>query len=174
MVNRKIILEVVSIFCLFLFGLTACSSSNNQAFIAKDFGSTPSLINDLQRQGVQVVHLGQRFRVILPTDILFKPATTQLKTKYAKTVIVPLAQLIQNSQTQTAVTVTGYTDNVGSGVTQKKLAKQYATTVAAFLWAQGIPLRQMKIVGDGNQNRVASNRPSMSYYNRRVEVEFWG
>ena len=163
------------IVCVVFLALTGCTSNSGKPFISKDsLSSNRSFVTDLKKQNVQVVQLGQKYRVILPTDTLFKSNTAQLKQKYIIKVMVPLANLIQNYGKHVQVYITGYTDSVGSTSSQLALAKQYANAVAAYLWAQGIPLHNMHIKSLGNDDRVASNQPQTSHYNRRVEVQFWG
>lgn len=133
--------------------------------------SASSLANDLRSQGVQVIHLGQKWRFVLSTDHFFQPQSTRLKDKYTSTMI-PLATLIKKTA-RGPISVVGYTDNLHSKKQRLQLGKQYANTVAAYLWAQGITYNQLRIIGAGNMHRVATNKTSQGKaFNRRVEIKY--
>jgi outer membrane protein OmpA-like peptidoglycan-associated protein len=67
--------------------------------------------------------------------------------------------------------VEGYTDSVGSDVTNQKLSKDRAEAVRAYLVSKGVPSEKITSVGKGESNPVASNdTPEGRANNRRVEI----
>ena len=168
--NKKILILFSILF------LTACVH-HNQLVPVKPFAPTNhenqnSLVTELRQQNVQVIHLGETWRLVLETDYFFQPNKTQLKNQSVSTMI-SIASLIQRVNPVGEIEVTGYTDNIGGQNQQKVRAKQYANTVAAYLWAQGIPYHKLVIRGAGNRNKIATNHTSQGKsFNRRVEITF--
>ena len=83
-------------------------------------------------------------------------------------------ELFIQENPNTVITITGYTDNVGSEQNNKKLSKLRAKIIQDFL------LKEMKmnpeniqLLGRGSNNPIADNNTSEGrYLNRRVEIEF--
>ncbi|WP_186181860.1 OmpA family protein [Burkholderia gladioli] len=69
------------------------------------------------------------------------------------------------------VSVTGYTDSVGSDEYNLDLSKRRAESVAAYLSAHGLKTGSMKVSGRGEADPVASNMTAEGRAsNRRVEI----
>jgi outer membrane protein OmpA-like peptidoglycan-associated protein len=126
-------------------------------------------VKDLQKQGVQVIETGDQLRVILASDIFFKSHSTELNPQQINT--FPWLASVIHQYENLPINVTGYTDNVASAQANIYLSQRQARTIAAYLWAQGIPLDRMHIKGQGDNEAVAANDyiPS-SAYNRRIEI----
>jgi OOP family OmpA-OmpF porin len=66
----------------------------------------------------------------------------------------------------------GYTDGVGSASYNKKLSKQRAQSVVDYLVEKGINRNNLKIVGYGKENPIATNDTNEGRsMNRRVEIK---
>ena len=68
--------------------------------------------------------------------------------------------------------VDGYTDGVGSDAYNKRLSEQRAQSVVDYLVSQGVERNNLKIVGYGKGNPIATNdTPEGRAKNRRVEIK---
>ncbi|KVR26774.1 hypothetical protein WK13_30080 [Burkholderia ubonensis] len=73
--------------------------------------------------------------------------------------------------TYSKVTVTGFTDSVGSDDYNLALSKRRAEAVAAYLKAHGLKADSMTVTGRGKADPVATNvTPEGRASNRRVEI----
>jgi outer membrane protein OmpA-like peptidoglycan-associated protein len=128
-----------------------------------------SLMNQLQKQGVQV-QATDKLKVIIRVDTLFKfPSSTQLQNSKNE-VLSEVATLIENYGDH-VVTISGHTDNVGSDEEKLKRSRDQANAVAAYLWSRGIPLKNMIVLACGDTKPVADNVTTEgSAANRRIEI----
>jgi len=132
---------------------------------------TAGMIDELEKEGVQV-HVTDKLTVIMRVDNLFRfPTSTRLADTSQSDMLRRVAHLVRSYGSR-LVTVSGHTDNVGSDASKLKRSHDQADTVAAFLWSQGIPLKNLLVIGCGDTEPVASNDTAQgSAANRRVEVE---
>ena len=66
----------------------------------------------------------------------------------------------------------GYTDKVGSASSNKKLSQRRAQAVVDYLVSQGVSRNNLKIVGYGKENPIATNETLEGRsMNRRVEIK---
>ncbi|PRE67864.1 OmpA family protein [Burkholderia multivorans] len=71
----------------------------------------------------------------------------------------------------TQVSVTGYTDSVGSDASNLALSKRRAQAVAAYLQQRGLQARSLTVTGRGSADPIASNATAEGRAtNRRVEI----
>lgn len=156
--------------------LTVNISYAGTALVEMSGGNTPflpwqdsSLMNQLQKQGVQV-QATDKLKVIIRVDTLFKfPSSTQLKNSKNE-VLSEVATLIENYGDH-VVTISGHTDNVGSDEEKLKRSRDQANAVAAYLWSRGIPLKNMIVLACGDTKPVADNVTTEgSAANRRIEI----
>ncbi|EJO58121.1 OmpA family protein [Burkholderia multivorans CF2] len=71
----------------------------------------------------------------------------------------------------TQVSVTGYTDSVGSDASNLPLSKRRAEAVAAYLQQRGLNARTLTVTGRGSADPIASNATAEGRAtNRRVEI----
>lgn len=126
---------------------------------------------DLEKQGLLVAQLGGRLKIVLGIDNFFKfPTSTQLINDRSAT-LAEVAQLLRNYDGQ-LITVSGHTDDVGSDQAKIKRSYDQANTIAAYLWAHGIPLRNMIVIGCADTEPVGSNHVMEgAAANRRIEIE---
>ena len=108
----------------------------------------------------------------MPTyNVRFSVGSAQLSLDVMKT----LTSAVDYLRTYPAVhvTLTGYTDLLGSSVSNKKLAEQRVTSVAQYLEESGTdPSRIVTVaVGEVDATHVPSGE-NPTTWNRRVEVEF--
>ncbi len=76
-----------------------------------------------------------------------------------------------NAHPSLRIYVDGYTDDRGSGPENLRLAERRAQTVAEYLHAHGVPVRQILARGLGMTTYLASNAtPEGRAQNRRVEL----
>lgn len=128
------------------------------------------LAEELQKQGVQV-QATDKLKIILRVDALFKfPSSTQLLSLRDNT-LGQVTRLVRNYGNRLVI-VSGHTDNVGTDAAKFKRSGEQADTVAAYMWSQGVPLKNLVILGCGDTKPVASNlTPEGSAANRRIEIE---
>lgn len=70
--------------------------------------------------------------------------------------------------------ITGYTDNIGTTVANKKLSEKRARRVLDYLVSLGINADRIKVFGLGESNFIASNDTSAGRaQNRRIEILFY-
>lgn len=131
--------------------------------------SRVNMIKRLESHNVQVVILGDNVTVILPTDGCFYPGSPEIMETCEQT-MTDLTTFLK-SFGNVPITVTGYTDNVGSYCTLLILSRQQADAVVAYLWAHGIPFRQMVSIGKGPCCNIATNNTVVgSAENRHIEI----
>ncbi|MBR8067947.1 OmpA family protein [Burkholderia cenocepacia] len=108
-------------------------------------------------------------RVNLSGDALFATDHATL----APTARESLDRLLSEraDRTYSQVTVTGFTDSVGSDDYNLALSKRRAESVAAYLKAHGLKTDSITVSGRGKADPVASNAtPEGRASNRRVEI----
>lgn len=108
-------------------------------------------------------------RVNLSGDALFATDHATL----APTARESLDRLLSEraDRTYSQVTVTGFTDSVGSDDYNLALSKRRAESVAAYLKTHGLKTDSMMVSGRGKADPVASNAtPEGRASNRRVEI----
>ncbi|KWF10076.1 OmpA family protein [Burkholderia pseudomultivorans] len=107
--------------------------------------------------------------VNLAGDALFATGLSTL-TPAARTSLDKLLSE-REDRTYTQVTITGYTDSVGSDASNLALSKRRAETVAAYLTRHGLKTQALTVTGRGSADPVASNATAEGRAsNRRVEI----
>lgn len=92
-------------------------------------------------------------------------------SKSNKEAIAELASLIKKDTSIKKVMVDGYTDNVGSSVTNLAVSKARAKTIAYQLTVDGVSSNLIRVTGQGERFPMASNETALGRdRNRRVEI----
>lgn len=115
-------------------------------------------------------------RVTLSATELFAFDSAQLRMPQTK--LDEIAQVLSAGQYNGNVTVTGYTDRLGSDAYNLKLSQRRAEAVRNYLTSKGVAANRLTAVGKGESNPVVtcddrkrSDLIACLAPNRRVEVE---
>lgn len=141
------------------------------AAVGMYYNSPSRWLKQLQKDGITVIQTGQIVKIVIPSDKIFILNTDSiLPSSYP--ILSDVTHFIQNYGV-IYITVNGYTDNVGSALSDYKLSAAQAKSVMAFLWSHGIPSTHLKAIGHGQANPIAANYTVVgAAYNRRIEVNF--
>ena len=141
----------------------------------------PNLAQEITRLGGQVIHLGETIRIVLPSDLLFLPHSSNLINEQSMPILDLVAQFIQSFQT-TDVNIGAYTDDTSIDSSMEKrnllLSNNQAKVVESYLWSGtsyggGMNTRLSHAQGYGNTNNVSSNLTSSGRKdNSRIEISF--
>lgn len=125
----------------------------------------------LQAHHVQWVRVGDENTIILPTDKFFIPGGPTLYTDSYPALNIIVADIKRyNSPT---LTVTGFTDNMGTQCYSCWLAKVRAQAIASYLWVHDIPVCEIKVKSYGQDEPIASFRTlTGKTLDRHVEISF--
>ena len=150
--------SVLSLGLLCLLSTTGCHHKNNPA-VAQIESEPLSLRDQIRAEGVHVVQQGSRLQLILPTDNFFRAQSTEIKANQTATldlIALYLKSYLQSRPTQRTIIVAGYTDTVYSKEQRRLLSQQYAEVIASYLWNNGFSQQQLKAVGYGAADSIAS------------------
>ena len=108
--------------------------------------------------------------VIRDVHFQFDKATL---TESDKEVLDKVATRLKGESSTAQLTVTGYTDSVGSDAYNQKLSDRRAHSVVEYLIEQGVPRSSfVSVVGAGESNPVADNSTADGRaQNRRTEIK---
>lgn len=125
----------------------------------------------LDAAGVRVIQSGSHWRLVLNSDQLFLPLSSELDERaYHRLALI--ADFLQDFP-QARITVAAFTDDVLPRSRQRQLTYTRAYQVAGFLWAHGVSRSQLKPVGMTSRFPVArNNRLVGRSMNRRVEIRW--
>jgi len=177
--------------CLILGGLLAVSAMPSVGYAAKaSHQNSCNIVKDQsvsakQRQlwhtlcccyGVQVIHVGQTFRLVIPSKQLFNPDSANLRRGSAA-LLKKVTQFI-NTVTTEQVDVAAYSNRQPqpSRPNGRKLAltDRQAQVVISHLWQQGVNTRFIVATGEGRKKPVAWNGTKAGQAkNKRVEIRFY-
>lgn len=128
------------------------------------------MIRILRADCVQVIVIGNTFRLILGVDRFFRPqCATQIYPIRART-LYNVAYFI-HLYGDPCIVISGHTDIVGPDEVKLEFSRTQANTIASYLWSYKVPLERTTILGCGDTHPVATNgTPNGSAANRRVEI----
>lgn len=133
--------------------------------------SCNSPIANLQAEGVQVIHLGETYRLVISSSQLFHTDSANLLPG-ASTILDNVASLLKAHHIVT-VKVAAYSDNVKPGPRKRALTAAQAAAVQGYLSNRDSKARLIYADGQGEQNPVAWNGTRLGRHaNRRVEISF--
>lgn len=134
--------------------------------------SKAGLRQELYHQGIEIVDYGDMTTLIVPTDKFFVFDTADFN-EVRSSAFINIVKLIK-LYPQSTISITGFTDEVGSWQHKKTLSLHRAKMIRTFLWANGVELQRLRPAGYGSHNDVASNATVLgSTMNRRVEIQWW-
>ncbi|MDZ7924803.1 MAG: OmpA family protein [Marinagarivorans sp.] len=120
--------------------------------------------------GVQVQRDGDKLRLIMPGNITFETAKSDIRGDFYSvldSVVLVLKEFKDNS-----ILVTGHTDSVGNDASNQALSERRAFSVKNYLASAGVPSGRVQAIGYGERYPVASNDSEQGRgQNRRVELE---
>lgn len=129
--------------------------------------------NPMGQLGIQIIHIKNVQRIIIPTDTVFEPRTARIKES-AHRGLFDLAIYLQK-YLPTPMAVSGYTDDLGSSSDDERLSEQQSRSLIAYLWTRGVPHECLMPLGIGKNEAltIASNRSiAGTAINRRIEITF--
>jgi len=125
----------------------------------------------VKADGIQMIHLGETYRLVIPSSRLFNPDSANLRCS-AHGVLNDVRAFL-NSYHIVSIQVASYSDNVKPGIRKQALTNRQAEVVQSYLSDHGIFARLIVANGQGDSNPVASNHTSAGRHdNRRVEISF--
>ena len=127
------------------------------------------LRNEFGNGEIEVINTGNELIVRMPEAILFATDSAALNPQLRSDLFV-LAESL-NKYPQSVVTVTGHTDNTGSGAYNQDLSQRRAQSVASVLRTGGVSNARLRTVGAGEDQPIATNQTAAGRaQNRRVDI----
>lgn len=119
--------------------------------------------------GVQVHQVGNSIQLLMASDVTFNFNQADVRADFYPT--LSSVAIVLKKYNQTSITITGYTDNVGSDAYNQNLSEARARSVSAYLISQGISPNRIFTQGMGKRNPIASNAQAEGRAsNRRVVI----
>lgn len=123
----------------------------------------------LQGTGVSVTRVGNSIVLNMPGNVTFQTDSADLRPEFFS--VLNSVGIVMQKYNETAIEVTGHTDNTGSDSYNYALSERRATTVAHYLQAQGVLAQRFSVRGIGEAQPIADNStPEGRQQNRRVEI----
>jgi len=128
------------------------------------------LADQLRGTGVQVQREGDNLSLIMPGNITFKTAQSDISASFYP-VLNSIATTLKEYNTSNIVVI-GHTDNTGSFEKNQVLSEQRAYSVANYFVAQGVAQDRVQAFGYGPRQPIADNNTEAGKQtNRRVEIQ---
>lgn len=128
------------------------------------------LRRELQTTGVQVQKMGDNIVLIMPGNITFESASSDLNANFYRT--LGSVATIFKKYNKTLIGIGGHTDSVGDANYNLQLSQKRAMSVARYLQGQGIMPKRMIANGYGEVMPIADNTTKAGRaLNRRVEIQ---
>jgi len=119
--------------------------------------------------GVQVQKIGNSIQLIMASDVTFKTNQSDVRSSFYPT--LNSVAIVLKKYNNTSITITGFTDNVGSAAYNQELSEKRAESVGSYLVSQSISPNRISTQGRGMRNPIASNATAEGRaLNRRVEI----
>lgn len=154
-----------------------CPAIKFPGFYRPDFNCLENLqkLTTLRQRGIGVIVLGDRLRIILPTDTVFTRDSMEIcgpvdiNDCHVST-LANIAEILKCIPC-VPIVITGHTDDVGTRSERFRRSRAMAQAVAAHLWAQGVEWDRLRIIGRADCEPIASDLSVFgSTDNRRVEI----
>jgi outer membrane protein OmpA-like peptidoglycan-associated protein len=163
----------VAVIAAMLMSLISCARESKPAYtpVVSVSHTAQFYIDALNDAGVHVIHLGETYRIVIPSERLFNANSANLFGD-SRGLLHSLAGLL-NTYHIVSVRVAAYSDRRHAGSHKDALVQRQASVVQANLSDHGIKARLIYADGQGSQHSVAWNGTAAGRYaNRRVEVSF--
>jgi len=123
----------------------------------------------LLNAGVQVQREGDNIRLIMPSDITFQTAQSDIQPGFYET--LNSVAIVLKEFDKTTVTVAGHADSRGSDSYNLDLSQRRALSVSNYLGAQGVNPARLRSIGYGESRPIGDNATTAGQSaNRRVEI----
>lgn len=130
-----------------------------------------SPLDNLHSAGVQVIHSGETYHLVISSDQLFHFRSTEL-THEGEDILDNVADFL-NAHHIITVKVAAYSDSVGAGAHKNAFTQRQATAVQSYLSDNDLQARLIYADGQGAHYPVAWNGTWVGRHaNRRVEISF--
>ena len=127
------------------------------------------LRKQLRSTGVSVQRDGDNINLVMPGNITFPTAGSNLRTDFYD--VLDSVALVLEEFDKTIIVVAGYTDSVGSTSYNQLLSESRAQSVANYLQNKGIKAVRFEVIGFGESSPIADNNTEQGRaLNRRVEL----
>jgi outer membrane protein OmpA-like peptidoglycan-associated protein len=127
------------------------------------------LRKQLRSTGVSVIRDGDNITLVMPGNIIFPTAGSDLKADFYD--VLDSVAIVLEEFDKTVIVVAGHTDSVGSDSYNQQLSERRAESVTAFLVNKKITPARFDTVGFGERNPLATNNTAEGRsLNRRVEI----
>ncbi len=129
------------------------------------------LVEKVERDGGQVVHIGETVSIVVPATELFNADSANLQYRGIE-LLDDIGKLISAHPSQ-LVRICGFTNNLGSPQRNKALSRRQAQVVSNYLWTQKIDARMAYAIGYGDEMPIASNDDRWGRkLNNRIVIHF--
>jgi outer membrane protein OmpA-like peptidoglycan-associated protein len=119
--------------------------------------------------GVQVRRSGDSIQLIMASDITFETNHADIRSDFYP--ILNSVAIVLGKYNKTSITITGFTDNVGSAAYNQQLSENRARSVGAYLVSQNISPNRLFTQGMGKRYPIATNATAAGRaMNRRVVI----
>jgi outer membrane protein OmpA-like peptidoglycan-associated protein len=123
----------------------------------------------LNRHGVEVIAIGDKIKIVLPTALLFNNMTINIHNNAGKILAMVIEYL--NNYTMTTVTVAAYTNKTRNDKLNKILSTMQAEQIARYLQAHKLKTRFLTAVGYGGTELISGGNLSPdAKLNYRIEI----
>jgi len=123
----------------------------------------------LLNAGVQVQRDGDNIHLIMPSDITFDTASSDIKSSFYET-LNAVAEVLDEFD-KTTVTVAGHADSRGADAYNMDLSQRRALSVSNYLASQGVEPARLRAIGYGETRPIGDNSTAAGQaLNRRVEI----
>ncbi len=127
------------------------------------------LRKQLRSTGVSVIRDGDNITLVMPGNIIFPTAGSDLKADFYD--VLNSVAIVLEEFDKTVIVVAGHTDSVGSDSYNQQLSERRAESVTAFLVNKKITPARFDTVGFGERNPLTTNNTAEGRsLNRRVEI----
>lgn len=127
------------------------------------------LREQLQGTGVSVTRVGDEIILNMPGNVTFSTDSADIRSDFYS--VLNSVVLVLKEYDKTILEITGHTDSTGSAQHNQQLSERRASSVGAYLAAQGVRTERITTTGLSYNSPIASNDTAEGrQQNRRVEL----